>query len=466
MRILQASIIVSMVLFGSLAVARAEGGSIIVSEIAYDLVGADDKHEWFEIYNPTDQPIDLTGWRLRINHEPTAHGFDFSPEKGAEDGALLQAGHYMIVADNAALFRQDHPSYAGILVDSILSLPNYSASRVEPIRIELLDGQDVALTTDSYLPRQATASGYTIEKVADQWQDSLQLGGTPGKAPEQLPSYPLTIRLSEIVSNPEGNDTDSEWIELENTGDKPVDLVGWYIVDAPTASGVRKKYTIPGGLVVDPHQYIVVMISGSLLNNADETLTLYSPSQSVIETITTVGEAKEGWSYGRQGDGWTWTSLATPGRANEIIIPASTATSAQATPSTKPSVNSSESGSSSVSLRSATPTSSGNNMSTVLPKASATTLATARLTQPSPFKTSPKPTKSAKSTKPTVLPSGLSQVAGISSNGPEPYRLGERERTIVTILLALVLLGSAAYRFRIHHWLMNRFRYGILKKNE
>jgi glycerophosphoryl diester phosphodiesterase len=39
-------------------------GYPIISELLYDPIGADDSAEWVEIYNPTDQAVDLSGWFL------------------------------------------------------------------------------------------------------------------------------------------------------------------------------------------------------------------------------------------------------------------------------------------------------------------------------------------------------------------------------------------------------------------
>jgi len=39
-------------------------GYPVISEVLYNPIGDADPDEWVEIYNPTDQPVDLSGWRL------------------------------------------------------------------------------------------------------------------------------------------------------------------------------------------------------------------------------------------------------------------------------------------------------------------------------------------------------------------------------------------------------------------
>ncbi|MDD3614500.1 MAG: lamin tail domain-containing protein, partial [Candidatus Pacebacteria bacterium] len=39
-------------------------GPVIINEIMYDLKGTDSGHEWVEIKNISDQPVDLKNWRF------------------------------------------------------------------------------------------------------------------------------------------------------------------------------------------------------------------------------------------------------------------------------------------------------------------------------------------------------------------------------------------------------------------
>ena len=41
-----------------------QSGHLLVSEVLYNPTGDDAGKEWVELFNPTDQPIDLTGWTL------------------------------------------------------------------------------------------------------------------------------------------------------------------------------------------------------------------------------------------------------------------------------------------------------------------------------------------------------------------------------------------------------------------
>jgi len=44
-----------------------EQSSIIFTEVFYDTPGTDSNEEWFEIYNPTQNSVELTGWKVMDN---------------------------------------------------------------------------------------------------------------------------------------------------------------------------------------------------------------------------------------------------------------------------------------------------------------------------------------------------------------------------------------------------------------
>src|SRR3990167_6884392 len=90
--------------------------SVIVSEVMYDLEGADTGREWVEIQND-GVAVDLTGWKFfegGVNHGLTLIQGDIS---------LLQNG-FAVIADNAEKFLLDWPGFSGMLFDSVFSLSN------------------------------------------------------------------------------------------------------------------------------------------------------------------------------------------------------------------------------------------------------------------------------------------------------------------------------------------------------
>jgi CotH protein/lamin tail-like protein len=71
-------------------------GPVLISEVMYNSgqAGGDDDLEFFEIHNPTDAVVDLTGWRVRKGVD-----YDF------DEGTTLAAGETAVVVS----FNPDHP---------------------------------------------------------------------------------------------------------------------------------------------------------------------------------------------------------------------------------------------------------------------------------------------------------------------------------------------------------------------
>lgn len=57
----------------------------------------------------------------------------------------------------------------------------------------------------------------------------------------------------------DGDGNDSDWIEVFNAGDEPVDLDAWHLTDDP---GNLTKWSFPAATLLDPGTYLIVFASG------------------------------------------------------------------------------------------------------------------------------------------------------------------------------------------------------------
>jgi len=174
-------------------------GPIILSEVHYNpgnFAGANDL-EFVEIYNPTDETVDLTNWRIR-------KGIDFN----FADGTLLSAVSALIVApfhpsdtDRLAAFR----AYYGIDEKAVQIVGGYSRlldnggesiqlqrpdapPPDEPDYIPYLIEDEVAYDDDGSWPIEADGNGHSLNRSAiNAWgNDNLNWSAyapTPGLAP-------------------------------------------------------------------------------------------------------------------------------------------------------------------------------------------------------------------------------------------------------------------------------------------
>lgn len=157
----------------------ANTGDIVITEIMYDLKVADDGHEWVEIYNNSSQSIDLTDWRF---NDGSNHIFNVPPEKGSQGSIIINPFTYAILADNALTFLNDHASFSGTVIDTVMSLNNTGDI------LKIIDNENKEIDLFGY---QSSWGGSRNEKTLEKinflsgnnqsnWQESVNNGGTPG----------------------------------------------------------------------------------------------------------------------------------------------------------------------------------------------------------------------------------------------------------------------------------------------
>jgi len=170
LRTLQIVILSGLLLY---PVSGVAGSGLLITEIMYNLEGADNPHEWVEIFNGTSGQIDLADWRF---NDGSNHILNPPPEKNGQGSILIQSGEYVILADDAATFLQDHVGFAGTVIDTVLSLNNTTDT------LSLVDQEGSTVASVTYQNSQgADGNGYTLEFVNNIWEESSVTGGTPGE---------------------------------------------------------------------------------------------------------------------------------------------------------------------------------------------------------------------------------------------------------------------------------------------
>ena len=107
----------SIVLLSILAVPAQAGAAVLITEIMYDLEGADSGYEWVEITNTGEVSVNIGAWRMfenGVNHKLTL---------AAGVAPVLLAGHSAIVADKPEHFLARYPNVTPVF-DSVFSLSN------------------------------------------------------------------------------------------------------------------------------------------------------------------------------------------------------------------------------------------------------------------------------------------------------------------------------------------------------
>jgi len=225
--------------------------SIVINELMYHAAGSG-RDDYLELFHAGPEPVDLSGWRFQ------GIRFEFP------DGFVLAPGQLVVLAD-------DPPSAAatyGLPLEELLRYRGSLSNSGE--RISLLDANDVIVDTVAYRDRPpwpvtADGLGASLERRCigehfdrpEDWQASPIGAPTPlrpNTVTDCSPLLLLPVVINEIMYHPfapSDDDRRTEFIELHNHSDAPVELAGWGL------SG-HVHYRFPNGAVIGPRDYVLL----------------------------------------------------------------------------------------------------------------------------------------------------------------------------------------------------------------
>lgn len=212
----------------ALATPCAAHAAFSFSEIMFDASGADTKHEWVELYND-GEATDLSTFKFfenGSNHGLTLHA----------GSASIAANGYAIIADDAATFLLDYPSYTGPLFDASFSLSNTG----EAISLRTADLVDVATATYTG-EAGALGDGNSIHFTNGSWVARVPTPGS-GAPNSSQPPAPATGGSSgqSPSSSVAASEPEPPKITVDAGPDRTV-VVGAGAVFSATAYGLKQE---------------------------------------------------------------------------------------------------------------------------------------------------------------------------------------------------------------------------------
>ncbi|MEK7187610.1 MAG: lamin tail domain-containing protein [Patescibacteria group bacterium] len=101
------------------------------------------------------------------------------------------------------------------------------------------------------------------------------------------------LQISEWVPNPKGVDTQSEWIEFQNTGTASLNTAGWFLKNEKGARISLPAKTLGPGefLTIGRPQYKVAF------RNTNGGVALYNPAGQKVDEASFLGTAPEGKAF-------------------------------------------------------------------------------------------------------------------------------------------------------------------------
>ncbi|KKU79957.1 MAG: PKD domain containing protein [Candidatus Peregrinibacteria bacterium GW2011_GWA2_47_7] len=138
------------------------------------------------------------------------------------------------------------------------------------------------------------------------------------------------IKITEVMPNPDGPETEEEWIEITNEGVTAVNFGNWYITDLNQEK--KDAYVLPDTLMLEPGAATSITRADSkiALNNNKDSVYLFDFQDQLIDEVS-YENAKSNMSYAlvsvdvaldatpagtEREDQWQWTADATPGEKN------------------------------------------------------------------------------------------------------------------------------------------------------
>lgn len=291
-------IIFIIILLLTPVITQADGPTIVINEIAWMGNENSSNDEWIELYNNTDEEIDLTGWKLTAQ--------DGSPDIELT-GTIAPEGFFILerTDDDSAPDVVANQIYSGSLGNSgeYLKLINTAE--------ELIDKIDAS----EAWPGGDNTTKQTLERIDEaNWQTSLDSGGTPKQTnsinPDQpedtedendeeenseeenlannstantatAPAKKGDIVISEILPNPEGNDLKEEFIELENVSNRSIDITNWKLTNSSKQEYIITSWQLQPGSIITIYR----AKSNLALNNTKETVFLYTADNKLINRL-------------------------------------------------------------------------------------------------------------------------------------------------------------------------------------
>jgi len=312
---------------GRIPSAFASSSSIIISEVS--IAGEKTSDEFIELFNQSDQAVFLSGMQLRRRTQsgsessvrvfpkdfsvPPHSYFLFAHSQGifASPFADTDGSSSALANDNSiGLFTRS--GAGGVLIDSVTWGKGALFAPTAPVFANPTKNTSLVRDRTTLLFEETAVMTPTNSKGETWAFETEDDDPPPDPLPENSPTS--TVRFSELLPNPEGDEGTGEFIELYNASLVSLSLDGFRIHDASQSAG----YTFPSGVQIEGQGYMVLWrsTSGLALNNSDEVVTLRNKDSVILDTVF-YKKTKEGVSLNFGGLAQPFRGgTPTPGLAN------------------------------------------------------------------------------------------------------------------------------------------------------
>lgn len=213
-----------------------------------------------EIMNTGTQSTDISGWYIDDSGGTTYYTI---PESSIlyPNACMAFSGDFNLNKSSADTIR--------LLKDTeVIDSFSYKLSSGSGISyVRLPDG------SDNWTTKSAGIGMYNETGI------SCMISPTPAETPVPAPTSYNNIFISEVMANPASGE--NEWVELFNSNDYSVSLIGWFIDDTENAGSSPKLFSLD----IPSKNYGILELSGSMLNNAGDSVRLLDFNKNSIDSF-------------------------------------------------------------------------------------------------------------------------------------------------------------------------------------
>ena len=291
-----------------------ENAPILISKISQD-------KKYVEIYNQTNQDVNLAGWKIEYYTGPVAKpvGKIFKDEVISANGFLVLSNDKMLAGaikfdNNLGLAQNDGSvvlSRSDGSVSDTVGWGNNSKSAGSPIK----GGVKIVwrcFIDGNIIDSKNNSTDFLSSKGSDN-QEIVPYSRPNCKSPEPKPESPKELnkceglKLSEIASN-----VDEQFIEIINSGEKTVITTGCKLTVSD--SGVRENI---GDIELNPGEFLTIKIKNTNLKLPKTKGKVYLSDEAGSKIdISEYNNISKGASWSLVDDEWARTFAITEGAAN------------------------------------------------------------------------------------------------------------------------------------------------------
>jgi len=233
--------------------------------------GTADAPDYVELYNPSDQPFDVSGYKVYDNGGQAGS----KPKKEIPAGTVIAPWGFLAITTDNTGAKSDFGLGSG--------------------------GDKVWLETPAGAVIDSVEFG--AMQPTESWQRIPDGGVYKLSSPLTRGTSNLPLKLNEVYSR--GTDADPDWVELYNSCADTLDLTGYKVYDNGGQAGSKPKKEIPAGTKLAPKGFLVIVVDKTGADSGGEKIWLEDSVGAVIDSVE-FGALEPTQSWARKPDAGLW----------------------------------------------------------------------------------------------------------------------------------------------------------------